>query len=118
MLQFRQKNTQSVEWKQKKRGYNSNQRYQIDNKKKKKICEHLDPFRGSGRASERASERGRRDGAVLSDTYLVPTYVAIRGLKPHLEVLIEIFQIGKDLRSQMTSQDDKFENIFNIYIPT
>jgi hypothetical protein len=36
---------------------------------------------------------------VLSDTYLVPTYIDIRGLKPHLEVLIEIFQIGKDLRS-------------------
>lgn len=67
------------------------------------------------RAGQRASERGRRDGAVLSDTYLVPTYLAIRGLKPHLEVLTEIFQIGKDLRSQMTSQDDKFENIFNIY---
>ncbi len=62
----------------KKRGYNSNQRCQIETKKKK-ICEHLeeiqsfpDPFKGSGRASERASERGRRDGAVLSDTYLVP----------------------------------------------
>jgi hypothetical protein len=79
-------------------GYNSNQRWQID-KKKKKIQSFPDPFRGSGRASQRASERGRRDGAVLSDTYLVPTYLAIRGLKPHLEVLIEIFQIGKDLRS-------------------
>jgi len=51
------------------------------------------------RAFQRASERGRRDGAVLSDTYLVPTYLAIRGLKPHLEVLTAIFQIGKDLRS-------------------
>ncbi len=79
----------------KARVYNSNQRWKIDNKKKK-IQSFPDSFRGSGWASERASERGRRDGAVLSDSYLVPTYLAIRGLKPHLEVLIEIFQIGKE----------------------
>jgi hypothetical protein len=61
VLQFRQKNTKCcVETKE--CGYNSNQRWQIDKKKKKKICEHVeeiqsfpDPFSGNGRASERAS---------------------------------------------------------------
>jgi hypothetical protein len=63
VLQFRQKK-HKVLCGTKECGYNSNQRWQIDKKKKKKkiICERLeeiqsfpDPFRGSGRASERAN---------------------------------------------------------------
>jgi hypothetical protein len=71
VLQFRQKNTQSVKWKRKKRGYNSNQRCQID--KKKKICEHLDPFRGSGRASERANVVAGMAPCYPIRTWYLPT---------------------------------------------
>jgi hypothetical protein len=79
VLQFRQKNTKCcVETKE--CGYNSNQRWQIDKKKKKKIRERLeeilsfpDPFRGSGLASERASVVAGMAPCYPIRTWYLPT---------------------------------------------